>query len=136
MRWLRADERAGARNRALAYTEFYAGTRGQTVALHLDDMRVSARKGLLIVRYGKGGKYREVPLHPKLRAALQAWLVERAKLPGAANNPALFLNHRGGRLSPAAPTTCLPPSPPTPTSPSAATASSHHTSYDTAPEPP
>jgi integrase/recombinase XerC len=62
-------------------------------------VRASARKGHLIVRYGKGGKYREVPLHPKLRTALEQWRTERAKWPRAAENPALFLNRRGGRLS-------------------------------------
>ena len=62
-------------------------------------MRASACKGHLIVRYGKGGKYREVPLHPKLRTALEQWQTERATWPGAAENPVLFLNRRGGRLS-------------------------------------
>jgi site-specific recombinase XerD len=100
IRYLRAVERAPARDRALAFTEFYAGTRGgETVALDLGDLRVSARKGHLIVRYGKGGKYREVPLHPKLRTALDDWRAERASWPTAATNPALFLNTRGGRLS-------------------------------------
>lgn len=99
-RWLRAVERAPARDQALAFTELYAGTRGgETVALDLGDLRTSARKGHLIVRYGKGGKYREVPLHPKLKTALDTWRTERASWPGAAINPALFLNARGGRLS-------------------------------------
>jgi site-specific recombinase XerD len=100
VKWLRAVERAAPRDKALAYTEFYAGARGaETVALDLDDVRMSARKGHLVVRHGKGGKYREVPLHPKLRAALEKWQQERAKLPGAEQSPALFLNQRGGRLS-------------------------------------
>jgi site-specific recombinase XerD len=97
----RAIERTpSARDRALAHTELYAGTRGgETVALDVDDLRISVRKGHLIVRYGKNGKYREVPLHLKLRTTLDDWLTERAHWPGAATNPALFLNHRGGRLS-------------------------------------
>lgn len=65
----------------------------------LDFRRFPPDPGHLIVRHGKGGKYREVPLHPKLRAALEAWIAERVKLPRARHNPALFLNHRGGRLS-------------------------------------
>jgi site-specific recombinase XerC len=74
IRWLRAAERADPRDRALAHTEFYAGTRGaETLALDLDDVRASAHRGHLIVSYGKGGKYREVPLHPKLRTALEQW---------------------------------------------------------------
>ncbi|HEY3958640.1 MAG TPA: tyrosine-type recombinase/integrase [Streptosporangiaceae bacterium] len=100
IRWLRAVDRAPARDRALACTELYAGTRGgETVALDLGDVRTSARKGHLIVRYGKGGKYREIPLHPKLRTALDTWRTERARWPGATASPALFLNARGGRLT-------------------------------------
>jgi integrase/recombinase XerC len=60
---------------------------------------VSARKGHLVVRYGKGGRYREVPLHPALRSTLEAWLKDRARWPDAGRSPAVFLNRRGGRLS-------------------------------------
>jgi integrase/recombinase XerC len=99
-RWLRAAQRADPRGKALAYIGYYAGLRGgETVALNLDDVRVSARKGMLIVRYGKGGRYREVPLHPHLRTALEDWTTTRLAWPGAADSPALFLNRRGGRLS-------------------------------------
>ena len=99
IRFLRAVERARSpRDRALALTPFYAGTRiAETVALDLDDLRLSARKGILRV-CGKGEKTREIPLHPKLRDALTAWLEERQHWPGA-NIPALYLNQRGGRLS-------------------------------------
>ena len=98
-RWLRAAQRADGRGRALAYIGYYAGVRGgEAAALDTGDVRISARKGVLVVRYGKGGKYREVPLHPHLRTALQEWVTERAGWPGATDNPALFLNRRGGRL--------------------------------------
>ncbi|KAB2350387.1 tyrosine-type recombinase/integrase [Actinomadura rudentiformis] len=103
VRFLREVERSPARDRAMAYTAFYAGPRiHELVALNVDDLRISARKGVLIVRMGKGGKYREIPLHPKLRAELQTWLTERAALPGSGagtGSAALFLNARGGRLS-------------------------------------
>jgi len=99
-RWLRAAQRAAPRAKALAYLGYYAGLRGaEAVALDLGDVRISARKGVLIVRYGKGGRYREVPLHPHLRTALDEWKAERAKWPGAKENPSLFLNWRGGRLT-------------------------------------
>ncbi len=98
-RWLRACEQASARDAALALVGFYAGLRiGEIVALNLDDIRISARKGHLIVRYGKGGRYREVPLHPTLRTALDRWLAARVNWPGVEGS-ALFLNHRGTRLS-------------------------------------
>jgi integrase/recombinase XerC len=100
-RWLRAVQRCPRpRDRALALVPFYAGLRlGETVALDVDDVRLSARKGLLIVRAGKGEHYREVPLHAELRETLAAWLEARPAWPGASDSSALFLNHRGGRLS-------------------------------------
>jgi integrase len=99
LRLLREADRAPLRNKAIAFTAFYAGTRiGETINLDTGDVRISARKGHLVV-HGKNGKLREVPLHPKLRPVLQEWIRERAAWKGADTNPALFLNHRGGRLS-------------------------------------
>ncbi|MET8051551.1 tyrosine-type recombinase/integrase [Streptosporangium sp. NPDC005286] len=100
IRWLRAIENwPHLRDRALALLPFYAGLRvGDAVALDVPDVRISARKGLLIV-YGKGGKIREVPIHPQLRQPLLYWLDERRTWPGAATTKALLLNRRGGRLS-------------------------------------
>jgi site-specific recombinase XerC len=62
-RWLRTVERwLNPRDRVLALIPFYAGLRlGEVVALDLDDIRLSARKGLIIVRMGEGGGYREIP---------------------------------------------------------------------------
>lgn len=78
---------------------FYAGARiAETVRLDVDDIRISARKGVLRI-LGKGEKVRVVPLHPQLRATLTGWLDERGDWPGAADGPALFLNRRGARLS-------------------------------------
>jgi site-specific recombinase XerC len=98
IRWLRAVESwPHARDRAMALLPFYAGLRiGDIVALDVDDVRLSARKGALRV-FGKGGKTREVPVHPALAALLQAWLDERAGWPGADRERALFLSRRGGR---------------------------------------
>lgn len=99
LRWLRAAEQASPRDRAIALAGFYAGLRiAEIVALDLTDLRISARKGHLIVRYGKGGHYREVPLHPVLHKALDVWLTARKDQPAGAN-PAVFLNRRGERLS-------------------------------------
>ena len=99
LRWLRAADQAGPRDKALAHVGFYGGLRiAEIVGLDRDDVRISARKGHLVVRYGKGGRYREVPLHSALRTTLDKWQEERAKWPGH-DGPALFLNRRGGRLS-------------------------------------
>lgn len=101
-RWLRAAQRwLNPRDRVLALLPFYAGLRiGETVALDLDDIRLSARKGLISVRSGKGDRYREIPTHPELRDNLAVWIDdERPDWPAADINPALLLNHRGTRLS-------------------------------------
>ncbi|MCA1699990.1 MAG: tyrosine-type recombinase/integrase [Actinobacteria bacterium] len=69
----------------------------EIVGLDLDDVRRSARRGVLRV-YGKGARVREIPIHPQLRKALTGLLDERPDWPGA-DNPALFLNQRTARLS-------------------------------------
>ncbi len=99
IRYLRAVQACeSVRDRALALVPFYAGTRiAETVALDVDDVRLSARKGVLRI-LGKGQRAREVPVHPQLRSALADWLDERRRWPGASESEALFLNRRGGRL--------------------------------------
>ncbi len=100
LRWLRAADQASPRDKALALVGFYAAPRiAEIVALDLHDVRTSARKGHLVIRYGKGGRYREVPLHPILRATLETWITDRSTWPGATATAALFLNRRSGRLS-------------------------------------
>ena len=101
-RWQRSVERwLNPRDRVLALIPFYAGLRiGEAIALDLDDVRRSARKGILIVRSGKGNRYREVPIHADLREHLDVWIDdERPHWKNAETNPALLLNTRGGRLS-------------------------------------
>ena len=100
LRYLRAVQACPSpRDQALALVPFYAGARiSEIVALDIDDIARSARKGVLRI-YGKGERVRHVPIHPKLHAALTDWLAERADWPGAKDNPALFLNQRGQRLS-------------------------------------
>lgn len=99
-RLLRAADRAPLRDRAIAFTAYYAGTRIIEISrLDVDDVRLPVGGGDLIVRYGRNGGFREVPLHPSLRAVLEAWLGERAGWKGADTSRALFLNRKGGRLS-------------------------------------
>jgi site-specific recombinase XerD len=101
VRWLRAVERwLSPRDRVVALLPYYAGLRlGEVVALDLDDVQLSARKGLITVRAGKNRKYREVPVHAGLHEHLKLWINdERPAWPGA-DSPALLLNQRGGRLS-------------------------------------
>jgi site-specific recombinase XerD len=110
-RLLRAVERSpSARDRALMLTLFYAGPRiSEAAALEVGDVRLTARKGELAIRDGKGGTARKVPLHAEARTALAAWLPDRARLleqladrgrPIApAGREALWRSRRGTRLT-------------------------------------
>ena len=100
LRYLRAVQACPSpRDQALALVPFYAGARiSEIVALDIDDVARSARKGILRI-LGKGERVRHVPIHPQLHAAIAGWLAERADWPGANDSPALFLNQRGRRLS-------------------------------------
>ncbi|WP_066367016.1 tyrosine-type recombinase/integrase [Herbidospora mongoliensis] len=84
---------ATPRDRAIALLPYLAGLRiSEVVGLDLTDVRTD---GLGV----RGGKARLVPVHPELRQVLTGWLEVRAGWKGASVDPALFLNHRGFRLS-------------------------------------
>lgn len=94
---LRAAEASRPRDRAIVTLLLYTALRLQElVALDVDDVSLSARKGLLVIRSGKGDLYREVPLNPSCRQALADWLRERA---AADEERALFVGPHGRRLS-------------------------------------
>jgi len=96
---LRAAERADARDRALVVLMAFTAVRiGEAVALDVEDLRISPRKGIVIVRAGKGDAYREVPLNALVRAVLDEWLKARKAL-AAAGECALFVTRAGARLS-------------------------------------
>lgn len=99
--FLRAVERTSTvRDRAIAQMLFYTAIRlGECVALNLDDVRVSARKGIVIIRSGKGDIYREVSLNAEVREALKVQLKERNKRFPQTSDPAVFLNPKGKWLS-------------------------------------
>jgi len=99
--FLRAVERSSSlRDQALTRLLFYTGLRlSECAALNVDDISISARKGMVIVRSGKGETYREVPLNAEVRNALKDWLKERSKRFPTLSDPALFLNLKGRRLS-------------------------------------
>ncbi|GAA0851376.1 hypothetical protein GCM10009525_77180 [Streptosporangium amethystogenes subsp. fukuiense] len=63
-----------------------------------NDVPLSARKGKIIVRSGKGESSHEVPLlDTTARTSVTKWRTDRASWPGP-GTPALFLNRRDGRL--------------------------------------
>lgn len=98
---LRAIERSKRpRDRALATLLLNTGIRiSECKDLNLDDVLLTERKGLLKVRDGKGGNYREIPLNTACRFALREWLDERRqKFPGS-EDEAFFLSNRSSRMS-------------------------------------
>lgn len=103
---LRAVERCpSARDRAITTVFLYTALRlSELGALDLADMSMSARRGRLKVRLGKGDAFREVPLNSACRAALDGWLIARAEQlsrgHGAqGDHKALWLARSGARLS-------------------------------------
>lgn len=99
--FLRAVERSSSlRDQALTRLLFYTGLRlSECAALNVDDVLISARKGMVIVRSGKGENYREVPLNAEVRKALKEWLKERSKCFPNLSDSGLFLSLKGRRLS-------------------------------------
>jgi site-specific recombinase XerD len=98
-RLLRMAERASPRDRAIVVMLLYTGLRlAELVTLDVEDVRISARKGLVVVRSGKGDAYREVPLNALVRQVLEEWLAEREARAGEAER-ALFVARGGRRLS-------------------------------------
>lgn len=100
-RFLRAVERCpSARDRAIATLFFYSALRLQELTgLDAGDVAISARKGRVVVRSGKGDAYREVALNADARGALDGWLAQRRTLSGVVDEEALFLGRRGKRLT-------------------------------------
>lgn len=80
------------RDEALLNLLLYTGLRvGEAAALRVEDVVLNDRSGKVIVRSGKGRKYREVPLHREARRALRAYLEVRP----ADRGEVLFLGQRG-----------------------------------------
>ena len=80
------------RDIAILNTLLYTGVRAsELIHLTLDDIEISERKGTIIVRSGKGNKYREVPLALEARKAISDYLEVRP----ATKSRRLFLGQRG-----------------------------------------
>jgi site-specific recombinase XerD len=63
----------------------------EVVDLNLDDIEMGERRGKVVVRKGKRGKYREVPLNAETRKAIIEYLAVRSN-----NNHSTSFNDRGG----------------------------------------
>jgi integrase/recombinase XerC len=91
----------GRRDRAILELFYASGLRlSELVGLDLEDVNVPGR---MVRVLGKGAKERLVPFNTATQTALRAWLQDRAGFRGKAGGEsapdALFLNHRGGRLT-------------------------------------
>lgn len=69
---------------------------GEAIALDRDDLDLNA--GLLVVRAGKNGKPREVPLHPSAVTALEDYARQRDTLHPHARGSSFFISMAGTRL--------------------------------------
>ena len=90
---------SGRRDRAILETIYSAGLRvSELTGLNVEDVELA--DGIATVR-GKGRKERLALLGPQAVRAIQLWVGERQNLAGprAVQQPALFLNRNGTRLS-------------------------------------
>jgi len=93
---VRAVERHGSkRDQAIILVLLNTGLRVQECsALDVADVEMSERKGKLVVRSGKGGKRREVPLNVEARRSLRVYLDGREE----EDQAALFVSQQRSRL--------------------------------------
>lgn len=103
---LRAVERCPSpRDRAIVTLLLYTSVRlSELAALEVTDVSVSARKGMLTVRSGKGDAFREVPLNSACREAVQEWLIDRPQKVSttSVNESGLWLSKLGRAMTPRA----------------------------------
>lgn len=96
---LQAAEESTARDRAIVALLLFTGLRlSEAAALHVADVRISARKGLVVVRSGKGDAYREVELNALVRAMLDEWVDARNKI-AREGETSFFVSRTGDGLS-------------------------------------
>lgn len=88
----------GLRDRAMLELLYATGMRvSELVSLNLDDISLAAG---YVRCFGKGGKERTIPMHGEAVAALESYIGSaRPRLIGEAGEKALFVNHRGTRLT-------------------------------------
>ena len=100
---LPGDDVLGIRDRAILETLYGTGVRiSELAGLDVDDIDLDDRA--VLVRGGKGGKARRVPMGRAARSALGSYLSRSrpelaSRSSAGVSRGALFLNARGGRLS-------------------------------------
>ena len=93
--------RRRALDRAVPLLMINTGIRvGECSALDLSDVSVAGRKAQIVIRSGKGERYREVPLNEEARDAVRDWILERnQRFAELETEDALFINPQGRRMS-------------------------------------
>ena len=87
------DGQLEIRDQAMFELFYSSGLRlSELVMLDIKDVRLE--EGVLLVRFGKGGKQRQVPVGAKAVASIRRWLENRA----VTNSSALFTSKNGNRL--------------------------------------
>lgn len=82
-------EGGSTRDEAIVGIMLHAGLRvSEVCSLQREDIHISERAGKVVVRQGKGNKYREVPLNKTIRKVMDCWFEENQEGP-------LFPNRRG-----------------------------------------
>ncbi len=91
------EDWCSVRDRAITELFYSSGLRlAELVDSNIEDLDI--RNGDITVT-GKGNKVRQLPVGRFARQALQDWLKIRDQQAGAANQSALFISKRGGRIS-------------------------------------
>jgi integrase/recombinase XerC len=73
---------------------------GECAALDIADVCIAGRKCQVIIRNGKGDRYREIPLNEDARDAIRDWALERnRRFANREIRDALFVNPQGRRMS-------------------------------------
>ena len=93
------DESKPLGRRDLAWMEllYASGIRvSELVGIDIDDIELSQK--LVKVR-GKGAKERIVPFGKSATLAIRRWIEDRAGIVASPDEEALFVNHRGGRIT-------------------------------------
>ena len=95
-RLLREVQRRGSkRNIAIMQLMRHAGLRvSELCNLEMGDIKISQRKGKVVVRSGKGRRYREVDLNLDVRRALKEYFEVRPEV----NDPHVFIGQRRNGL--------------------------------------
>ena len=87
----------GIRDAAWMELMYASGLRiSEVVGVDLDDLELRSK---LVKVHGKGSKERIVPFGSKAEAALRAYLAVRGELAHDPEEQALFVNHRGARIT-------------------------------------